>query len=61
MLAGASHRLYDKKVYMLLYCHVNLRLLHACGRGQHMDSFLDQAIFDAVGGDDDAKKAPGAA
>jgi hypothetical protein len=61
MLAGASHRLYDKKVYMLLYCHVNLRLLHACGRGQQMDSFLDQAIFDAVGGDDDAKKAPGAA
>lgn len=58
-LTKASDRLYNKKVYMLLYCYINLRLLHSCGQGQAMDEFLEQAVLDAANGDHDKKKAPG--
>lgn len=61
MLAKASHLLYNKKVYMLLYSHVNLRLLHAWGQGEEMDAFMDQAAFDSLGNEEDTKKAPGEA
>jgi hypothetical protein len=58
-LTQAFDRLYNKKVYMLLYCYVNLRLLHNIGRGQAMDEFLEQAVLDAANVDEDKKRAAG--
>jgi hypothetical protein len=56
------NRLKNKTVYKLLYCYVNLRLLQKINDDDTMTNFLEQAIFEHMGDDEDeAAGAPPAA
>ena len=47
-LSKSCDRFCNKKVYMLLYCHINLRLSNDAGHDNCLEGFLEQAILDQV-------------